>query len=231
MPESAAVNAMFGRIARRYDLANRVLSGGVDLHWRRVLLAAVKRENPKTVLDLATGSGDVAFALARGLPKTTRIVGIDFCQPMLDEAMIKKAKDLRLARVEFEQGDALSLAWPDQSFDAITISFGLRNFADRPRALSEMRRLLRPGGKLFLLEFSQPDRWFRPFYYFYLMRFSPWVAGMLTGDRSAYSYLGDSIEKFPNRAGLAAEISAAGFSEVQALPMTFGIVALHEATR
>ena len=123
----------------------------------------------------------------------------------------------------------MALPLPDQSFDAVTISFGLRNMADRHQALSEMRRVLRPGGRLFVLEFSQPHLWFRPFYYTYLKFILPAIAAVVTGDRSAYEYLCGSIELFPNRAGIAAEIRRAGFSSADATPLTFGIVALHEA--
>jgi demethylmenaquinone methyltransferase/2-methoxy-6-polyprenyl-1,4-benzoquinol methylase len=222
---------MFARIAARYDLANRLLSGGIDRWWRRRLVNLVRRHSPHDVLDLATGSGDVAFALARRLDPKTQIVGMDFCQPMLDEAEAKKnrANDPRFSSVTFKPGDGLNLPLADASFDAVTISFGLRNMADRHRALSEMRRVLRPGGRLWVLEFSQPYGWFKPFYYFYLRRILPLIAGAVTGDRAAYVYLNETIEQFPGRPALAAEIQAAGFSEVMASPLTFGIVALHEA--
>jgi demethylmenaquinone methyltransferase/2-methoxy-6-polyprenyl-1,4-benzoquinol methylase len=221
---------MFGRIACRYDLANRLLSGGVDLWWRRRLVRAVRRAAPEDVLDLATGSGDVAFALARGLPRDTRITGMDFCEPMLVEARRKQGrKGSAFLNISFCQGDGLALPCPAASFDAVTISFGLRNMADRHLSLTEMRRVLRPGGRLFVLEFSQPSRWFRPLYYFYLLRLSPWLAGLITGERSAYEYLGRSIDQFPGAAALADEIRAAGFAGVSVKRMTFGIVALHEA--
>jgi demethylmenaquinone methyltransferase/2-methoxy-6-polyprenyl-1,4-benzoquinol methylase len=222
---------MFARIAARYDLANRLLSAGIDRWWRRRLVNLVRRHSPHDVLDLATGSGDVAFALARRLDPKTQIVGMDFCQPMLDEAEAKKnrANDPRFSSVTFKPGDGLNLPLADASFDAVTISFGLRNMADRHRALSEMRRVLRPGGRLWVLEFSQPYGWFKPFYYFYLRRILPLIAGAVTGDRAAYVYLNETIEQFPGRPALAAEIQAAGFSEVMASPLTFGIVALHEA--
>ena len=233
MPDPVAVNSMFGRIARRYDMANLILSGGIDRWWRRRLVAAVRRQAPQDVLDLATGSGDVAFALSRRLDPATAIIGMDFCQPMLDQAREKKrvAGPGRFANVTFRQGDGLALPLPDASVDAITISFGLRNLADRARGLREMRRVLRPRGRLFVLEFSQPHAWFRPLYYFYLRRILPAVAGRVTGDRAAYVYLNDTIGQFPDRAALAAEISAAGFSAVQAHGMTLGVVALHEALR
>jgi demethylmenaquinone methyltransferase/2-methoxy-6-polyprenyl-1,4-benzoquinol methylase len=152
MPDPVAVNAMFARIARRYDLANRLLSGGVDVWWRRRLVAAVRRAHPHDVLDLATGSGDVAFALAGALPGDTRITGMDFCQPMLDEAALKKQQSPRYAGVAFRQGDGLALPLADASFDAVTISFGLRNMADHDRALREMRRVLRPGGRALIID-------------------------------------------------------------------------------
>jgi demethylmenaquinone methyltransferase/2-methoxy-6-polyprenyl-1,4-benzoquinol methylase len=231
MPDPVAVNSMFARIARRYDVANRCLSGGIDVWWRRRLVAAVRRVRPRAVLDLATGSGDVAFALARRLGPETDILGLDFCQPMLDEAETKKAAGgARYARVRFQPGDGMALPLADASFDAVTIAFGLRNMADRHQALGEMRRVLRPGGSLFVLEFSQPYAWFRPWYLFYLRRVLPRLAGALTGDRAAYVYLNETIEEFPDRPTLAGEIAAAGFGRVRARALTLGIAALHEAT-
>lgn len=220
---------MFARIAGRYDVANHLLSGGVDFWWRQRLVRAVHDAHPRDILDLATGSGDVAFALAEGLPANVRIVGMDFCQPMLDEAVKKRAQSARWAEIEFRQGDGMALPLPDRSFDAVTISFGLRNMADRHKSLTEMRRVLRPGGCLFVLEFSQPHAWFRPFYFTYLKFLLPAVAGIVTGDRKAYEYLCGSIELFPGRSAMAEEIRRAGFALVKATPMTFGVVALHEA--
>jgi demethylmenaquinone methyltransferase/2-methoxy-6-polyprenyl-1,4-benzoquinol methylase len=229
MPNPKAVNSMFARIAGRYDLANHLLSGGVDYWWRQRLVRAVHDAHPARILDLATGSGDVAFALADGLPRTVAITGMDFCQPMLDEALRKRNASRRWSGIEFHQGDGMALPLPDQAFDAVTISFGLRNMADRHKSLTEMRRVLRPGGTLFVLEFSQPYAWFRPVYYAYLKGLLPWVAGVVTGDKSAYEYLGGSIEDFPAREVLSAELRRAGFDAVRATPLTFGIVALHEA--
>ena len=224
---------MFGRIARRYDVANFLLSGGIDRHWRNQLVASVAEHRPNEALDLATGSGDVAFALSRKLTNSAAITGMDFCQPMLDEAETKKAnaRGTRYQNVIFRQGDILALPLADASFDAITIAFGLRNLADRSRGLREMRRVLRPGGALFVLEFSQPSHWLRPLYYSYLRCILPAVAGAVTGDRAAYVYLNETISEFPDRETLAREISAAGFSSVHARPLTFGIVALHKATK
>ena len=233
MPDPVAVNSMFGRIARRYDIANSLLSCGIDSRWRRQLVSAVQLRAPRAVLDLATGSGDVAFALSRKLTRGTAITGMDFCQPMLDQAEAKKsaAAGSEYKNITFLQGDGLALPLRDESFDAVTIAFGLRNLADRDRGLREMRRVLRPGGELFVLEFSQPYSWLRPFYYFYLRRVLPLIAGAVTGDRDAYVYLNQTIGEFPDRVTLAREIAVAGFSNVRAKPMTFGIVALHQATK
>ena len=233
MTDPVAVNSMFGRIARRYDLANRLLSGCTDVWWRHQLVAAVHRAGSREVLDLATGSGDVAFALARRLPADAHIIGMDFCQPMLDEAVRKQAAagPSRYPNVTFRHGDGLALPLADASFDAVTISFGLRNLADRARGLREIRRVLRPGGRLFVIEFSQPVAWFRPLYFFYLRKILPFIAGAVTGDRAAYVYLNETIEKFPGRAALEEEIRAVGFTGVSAHGMTLGIVALHEAIR
>jgi demethylmenaquinone methyltransferase / 2-methoxy-6-polyprenyl-1,4-benzoquinol methylase len=231
MPEAAAVQSMFARIAGRYDLANRWLSGGVDRWWRRRLVRAVHAGHPRDILDLATGSGDVAFALSRRGSPEVRITGMDFCQPMLDEAERKKAlSSPRYENVAFRQGDGLALPSPDACFDAVTVAFGLRNMTDRVQALREMRRVLRPGGRVFVLEFSQPYRWFRPFYYAYLRHVLPRVAAWLTGDRSAYEYLCGSVESFPTHVALAEEVRRAGFTEVQANRLTFGIVAIHRGT-
>jgi demethylmenaquinone methyltransferase/2-methoxy-6-polyprenyl-1,4-benzoquinol methylase len=154
---------------------------------------------------------------------------MDFCQPMLDEAVKKREENHRWTHVEFRLGDGMALPLPDASFEAITISFGLRNMVNRAKALQEMRRVLKPDGRLFILEFSQPMVWFRPFYYTYLKYVLPIVAGIITGDRSAYEYLGGSIEQYPDRSAMSEEIRQAGFNSVRALPLSCGIVALHEA--
>ena len=229
MPDPKAVNTMFARIAGRYDVANHLLSGGIDYWWRQRLVRAVYDSRAASVLDLAAGSGDVIFALADGLPPGATLLGMDFCQPMLDEAVKKRDGNHRWSQIEFRPGDGMALPLPDAAFEAITISFGLRNMANRAKALQEMRRVLKPDGRLFILEFSQPITWFRPFYYTYLKYLLPIVAGIITGDRSAYEYLCGSIEQYPDRIAMSEEIRQAGFNSVSALPLSFGIVALHEA--
>jgi len=220
---------MFGRIADKYDLANKALSLGVDALWRERLAEEVWLARPRRVIDLATGSGDLAFGLRAALGPHIQIDGMDFCEPMLEQARRKQAKRA-CENMSFTQGDILSLPLPNAAADAVTIAFGYRNLADRPRGLAEMRRVLTPSaGRLYMLEFSQPFAWARPFYYFYLKKLLPSIAGRLTGDLEAYRYLRDSIEAFPTREKVSQELKKAGFSEVRAIPMTFGCVALHIA--
>ena len=231
-PDPAAVKATFSSIAPRYDLANHLLSGGIDFCWRKKLVSLARQGSCSRVLDLATGSGDVAFALRRKLPAGTEIIGLDFCPPMLEQAREKRDRlGLDEEGNQFVEGDCMELRFDDESFDLVTIAFGLRNLPDRARALEGMMRVLKPGGRLFVLEFSQPYFWFRPFYYLYLRGILPWVARLLTGDREAYLYLGTSISGFPNRMELRQELEDVGFAPVRARAMTFSIVALHEARK
>ena len=231
MPEGNAVSHMFAGIAGRYDLANHLLSGGIDFHWRNRLSAKVKACSPKYLVDLATGSGDVAFKLCQKLGPAVQIQGLDFCEPMLEEARSKRDEKPAFAEISFEFGDCMALPLSDGSVDAVTIAFGVRNFEDRQKGLQEILRVLRPGGRLFVLEFSQPDAWFRPFYYIYLKGILPRLAAMTTGDKSAYDYLAGSIEQFPSKKELTKQIQTAGFASVEATGLTASIVAIHEAVK
>lgn len=231
-PDPEAVKATFSSIAPRYDLANHLLSGGIDFYWRRKLVSLAGKEPCPRILDLATGSGDVAFALRKKLPAETEIVGLDFCPPMLERARGKRDRlGLNEEGNQFVEGDCMELRFEDASFDLVTIAFGLRNLSGREQGLREILRVLKPGGRLIVLEFSQPYFWFRPFYYLYLRGILPWVARLLTGDRGAYQYLGTSISGFPDRKELGHEMEAVGYAPVQAHAMTFSIVALHEAKK
>jgi demethylmenaquinone methyltransferase/2-methoxy-6-polyprenyl-1,4-benzoquinol methylase len=229
MPDAYKVNSMFARIASRYDLANRLLSFGIDQIWRNRLVEEVDYRKPTTVVDLATGSGDVAFALREGLAKSTVIKGLDFCAPMIDEAK-KKQVEFQEPEIEFGIGDILDLPLDTGLAQAATISFGYRNLEDRHTGLLEIRRILDPeNGYIFILEFSQPHPVYRPFYYFYLKRVLPIVASLITGDLPAYQYLCNSIETFPDREGISSELEQAGFREIIAIPLALGSVALHIA--
>lgn len=227
MPEGSAVRSMFSGIASRYDLANRVLSLGLCVGWRNRLVEAVKACEPDIVADLATGSGDVAFALRGALPATAEVTGYDFCEPMLELGRRRAAAEG--VRLEFRTGDCMRLPLPDASCDAVTIAYGVRNFEDRGKGLRELRRITRPGGSVFILEFSQPDAWFAPLHFIHVRCVLPLAAALLTGDLGAYRYLGTSIAGFPDAEGLSAELSAAGFSQVSCERMLFGTVALHRA--
>jgi demethylmenaquinone methyltransferase / 2-methoxy-6-polyprenyl-1,4-benzoquinol methylase len=230
MPEGKAVQTMFSGISGRYDAAHHILSGGVDWYWRRRLVRAVRRHRPAAAADLATGSGDVAFALRKALPDSCPVHAMDFCEPMLEVARRKQARRKPAGELTFRFGDCLSLPLADASVEAVTIAFGLRNLEDRHAGLVEMRRILKPDrGALFVLEFTQPDRWLKPFYGAYLKHVLPRLAQWTTGNRDAYDYLVGSIEQFPHKDALSDEMRAAGFREVRATGLTGSIVALHEA--
>lgn len=228
MSEGNLVNEMFGHIANRYDSANHLLSLGIDYYWRYKLVSFVKQLKPEYVVDLATGSGDVAFALQKALGENVQVSGYDFCRPMLEQAKLKQEKYAYGRNIIFEYGDCMELPLPDQSIDVLTIAFGFRNLQDRQKGLKEMYRVLKPGGALFILEFTQPASYFRPFYYFYLEKILPRLANLVTGRKEAYDYLGDSIKKFPNKEDLKIEIRNAGFKNVEAYSMTGSIVAIHK---
>lgn len=214
---------MFGRIARRYDLANHVLSGGADFLWRRRASKIVGGWNPNDVLDLATGSGDLALSIQRRLPET-KIVAADFSPEMLEVARAKGVANTMVA-------DATQLPFENASFDVVTVGFGLRNMADWDRALSEMSRVLRDGGHVLVLDFSLPSGALRPAYRFYLHQCLPWLASIVTGQKAAYDYLGGSIEKFPSGAAMLELIERNGFKNAAAEPLTGGIATIYAAQK
>ncbi len=212
---------MFAAIAHRYDLANHLLSGGLDFLWRRRAARVVRGWNPARLLDLATGSGDLALALHAACPATT-IVGADFCHPMLVEAQRKGVAHLVVA-------DGLRLPFASGAFDVVTIAFGLRNMESWPDGLAEMHRVLAPGGHLLVLDFSLPPPPLRYVYRPYLRHILPRIAALLTGERAAYDYLGESIENFPHGEAMCALLRDAGFCTETATPLTGGIVTLYTA--
>ena len=231
MPEGKKVNEMFAGISGRYDTANHVLSGGIDFYWRHVLTRKVKACRPSNVVDLATGSGDVAFKLKDQLGSEVSITGMDFCEPMLEEARQKKSRRKNYSSIEFQFGDCMQLPLPDASVDAVTIAFGVRNFENRERGLEEILRVLKKNGRLFILEFSQPSRWFRPIYYIYLKYILPLIAAIATGNKGAYDYLAGTIESFPTKESLSKQLKSIGYADVSATGLTFSIVAIHEAIK
>ena len=215
----ADVAAMFDEVAPRYDLTNAVLSLGQDRGWRKAVTAALDLAPTDRVLDLAAGTATSSVALASS---GATVVGCDFSLGMLRQG--------RGRGVDLVAGDALRLPFADGVFDAVTISFGLRNTADVGQALREMRRVTRPGGRLVVCEFSHPT-WkpFRTVYVEYLMRLLPAVATKVSSDPAAYVYLAESIRAWPDQAGLAAQLQDAGWSQVAWRDLTGGIVAMHRA--
>lgn len=214
---------MFDRVAPRYDLANHLLSGGIDFWWRHRAVRIVQGWRPARILDLATGSGDLALAIERKLPNT-EVTGADFSSEMLGMA---QRKGLRRTVV----ADALQLPFEDRAFDCVTVAFGLRNMADWAAALREMARVLRARGNLLVLDFSIPAGPLRPAYLFYLHRCLPLLAAAVTGQRDAYDYLGASIEKFPGGTAMLDLIETNGFQSAKAIPLTGGIATIYAAER
>jgi len=218
---------MFGRVAGRYDVANHLLSANVDRYWRNRTVARVRgilKRPEARVLDLACGTGDLLIALEHEAGRT--LIGGDFCHPMLTGAQAKLQRG-RFKSVLVES-DALALPFADSSLDLVTIAFGYRNLANYRAGLIEMRRVLRPGGALAILEFTQPpNKAFASVYNWYSRRVLPVLGGAISGAPEAYRYLPESVRKFPDAPQLARMITEAGFNPVDWEYLTFGIAALH----
>lgn len=223
------VEAMFDNIAPAYDLMNRAMTGGLDRLWLRRLLREAERSAPTSIADLATGTGDVALALAHRLPRA-RIVGLDLSEGMLAKARAKART--RGADVEFRQADCLATGLPDSSVDMVTIAYGVRNYADISAGLREMARILRPGGRVLILELSTPTAsWCRPLYSFYTKKIIPLLGRMAAGDQRAYTYLPESIAAAPQGRQLTAIMEQCGFSDTTFTPLTLGVCTLYTATK
>jgi len=223
------VQAMFDRIASVYDLMNSVMTAGLHHRWR-ARAADLARVGPgDRVLDVATGTGDLALELARRVGPGGEVVGSDFAHEMLARARTK-ARDAGLG-VRFEWGNALELPYPDDGFDAATVGFGARNFSDLDRGLAEMVRVVRPGGRVVVLEITTPTRPpLSTFYGLWFDRVVP-VIGRITGETDAYTYLPNSVKRFPAPPALAAAMAAAGLGELRYVVTAGGIIAIHAGTK
>ena len=221
--DAETVRTMFGRIARRYDLANHLLSGGADFWWRRRAATIVRSWRPAKVLDLATGSGDLALAIARQVPHAD-ITAADFSPEMLALARRKGVARTVVA-------DALALPFADESFDCVTVAFGLRNMSDWGAVLREMARVLKANGRLLVLDFSIPAGVLRPAYRVYLRHVLPRLAGLVTGEKEAYDYLCASIENFPSGSAMIALLEANDFTAGAASALTGGVATLYVAQK
>jgi demethylmenaquinone methyltransferase/2-methoxy-6-polyprenyl-1,4-benzoquinol methylase len=230
MPEGAKVQSMFSGIAPRYDLLNHVLSLGVDFYWWRRMAKASGAGPGLRVLDVAAGTGDSSLALAR---RGAEVISTDFTHAMLALGPAKFRQKGLAHRVWASVGaDAQRLPFESGIFDAVTICYGIRNVERRPLAYAEFLRVLRPGGRLTILEFSRPRwAWLRLLYDGYSLKVLPWIGGRISGDSSAYTYLPESIRTFPDQVRLAEELREAGFSNVRWTNLTGGIVALHTGER
>lgn len=222
MQDPGFVRQAFAGIARRYVLANHVLSLGIDVLWRKKTARLVAACRPLKILDLATGSGDLAEVLQQACPEA-QVLGADFSVPMMREAQRRKLEALIAA-------DGMNLPFQDGSFDVLTVAFGLRNMASWPEALKEMRRVLKPNGRLFVLDFSLPTLpLIRPAYLFYLKRIMPRIAGWITSERAAYEYLCSSIERFPSGKQMEALMQECGYRRITTHRLSLGIASLYEA--
>jgi demethylmenaquinone methyltransferase / 2-methoxy-6-polyprenyl-1,4-benzoquinol methylase len=222
------VREMFATIAGRYDLINHLLSGNVDKHWRRIVANRVRDKlssSNSRVLDVACGTGDLSITLFE--ITGAGVVGTDFCRPMLEIAAGKISGRIRLI-----EGDALGLPFRDGTFDVATIAFGLRNLSNVESGLAELLRVVKPGGWVAVLEFSRPaNAMLRPLFGLYFTKLLPWMGGVISGSRSAYTYLPASVQNFPDQSQLSLLMEQAGFVQVGYENLTGGIAALHMGMR
>ncbi len=223
------VEAMFDSIAPRYDLLNRVLSFGIDQRWRRQAVDLLRDASPRRILDVATGTADLALQVLTLEPE--KVIGVDISEEMLRIGRQKISEAGEEARVELRKGDSERLPFSDSQFDAALVAFGVRNFENLGRGLQEIQRVLRPGGKLVVLEFSHPRAFpVKQVYGFYSRYILPRVGGAVSGDAGAYKYLPDSVAAFPDGEDFLSQLDSAGFGELLWKPLTFGVASLYRGT-
>jgi demethylmenaquinone methyltransferase/2-methoxy-6-polyprenyl-1,4-benzoquinol methylase len=230
-PKAEQVEQMFDSIAPAYDFMNRAMTLGIDKWWRARAVKMLKRAEPRRILDIATGTGDLAILLARRLPQAT-VTGVDLSAGMVAIGQ-KKVEQAGLAqRVTLSVADCLALPFADATFDCITVAYGVRNFADLAAGYREMHRVLRPGGQLCVIELSTPTNpLVRPLYNLYTRGVIPAIGRMVSHDARAYSYLPESIAAVPQRQDMTRLMTDAGFSSASFLPLTFGVCTIYSATR
>ncbi|MBC7451211.1 MAG: bifunctional demethylmenaquinone methyltransferase/2-methoxy-6-polyprenyl-1,4-benzoquinol methylase UbiE [Cytophagales bacterium] len=217
------VELMFNKISPKYDLLNKVLSLGIDKIWRKKALSLLKKDKPEYILDVATGTGDLAIQAAATL-KPRSIIGIDIAEEMLQIGREKIMKQKLDNIIQLQQGDSEKIAFPDNTFDAVIVSFGVRNFEHLEIGLTEIQRVLKMGGKIMVLEFSKPVKTpFKQVYQFYFKNILPAVGKMVSKDTSAYTYLHDSANAFPDGQAFCAILEKVGFSIEHYKPFTFGV--------
>lgn len=224
------VEQMFDNISGKYDLLNRILSMGIDVRWRKKVVKSVKSSNPKTVLDIATGTGDLAIQIAKSTQ--AQITGFDLSAGMLEVGREKVAKEKLEDRIEMIQGDAENMPFEDNSFDVITVAFGVRNFENLKKGLDEIYRVLKPEGKFIILEFSQPESFpMKQLYAFYSKNILPKIGKQISKDESAYTYLPDSVKAFPYGEEMKKILKNSNFSKSSDKKLTFGIASIYESLK
>lgn len=224
------VEEMFDNISERYDLLNHVLSLNIDKGWRKKVVRMVEAKKPKLILDVATGTADLAIALQKAHPD--KITGIDISNGMLEVGRKKIAKKGLSQIITLEQADSENLPFPDNTFDAITVAFGVRNFENLEKGLSEMYRVLKPGGHALVLEFSQPQKFpSKQLYNFYFKNVLPTVGKTISKDSRAYTYLPESVQAFPHGQAFMDIMEKCGYKAGARIPLTFGIASIYEGLK
>jgi demethylmenaquinone methyltransferase/2-methoxy-6-polyprenyl-1,4-benzoquinol methylase len=222
------VEEMFNSISKRYDLLNHLLSANIDKVWRKKTIKKLKPFHPKNILDIATGTGD--FAVAASKLDGVKITGIDISEGMLEVGRKKIIKKNLSDSIELLKADSENLPFEDEMFDGAIVGFGVRNFENLEKGLSEIKRVLKPGGVFFVLEFSKPQKApFKQFYHFYFTRILPLVGRMISKDSNAYTYLPESVNEFPDGDKFLTILANVGFKENKCFPQTFGIASIYEA--
>jgi demethylmenaquinone methyltransferase/2-methoxy-6-polyprenyl-1,4-benzoquinol methylase len=217
---------MFNNISPKYDLLNRVLSFGIDVYWRKRAIRLLKPEHPRQILDIATGTAD--FAIEALALKPEKVIGVDISEGMLSVGREKIRRKKLDGKIELQLGDSEKLLFPDNSFDAVIVSFGVRNFEHLERGLVDMYRVLKPGGTCVILEFSQPEKSpFKQLYHFYSHYILPLVGKAVSKDNAAYTYLPESVQAFPAGTAFTNVLAKAGFNSTKCIPLTFGISSIY----
>jgi len=224
------VRSLFDKIAYRYDLLNHLLSGGVDLYWRRTAIQTLLAHHPERILDVATGTADFAIATMRLQPK--EVIGVDISESMLEVGRKKISQKNLTKTIQLQSGEAEDLKFSSDRFDAAIVAFGARNFEDLDKGLCEMNRVLRAGGKIVVLEFSRPRVFpLKQLYFFYFKHILPFVGRLISKDKEAYQYLPDTVMKFPEGKDFLQRLLNAGFSSLQEQRLTFGIATIYSGVK
>ncbi|MEI7488231.1 MAG: bifunctional demethylmenaquinone methyltransferase/2-methoxy-6-polyprenyl-1,4-benzoquinol methylase UbiE [Chryseobacterium sp.] len=227
--KKSQVEDMFDNIASKYDLLNHVLSMKIDVLWRNTLVNMMKKDNPQEVLDVATGTGDLAITIEKGT--NAKVIGLDLSQQMLNVGIIK-IKKLKLdCKISMQKGDAENLPFEENRFDAVSVAFGVRNFENLTKGLAELRRVVKDNKSVYILEFSKVEGFLAPFYMFYFKNILPAIGRLVSKDNRAYTYLPDSVNAFPFGEKMRQILLDTGFKKVEYKKLSLGIATIYKATK